>query len=101
MMNQACVPVGYTTLVVGSTAVGFAATALVSGTVHANFALICAETGPVRFRDDGTSPTPSVGMFIAPTIPVPFEYSGDLASIQFVNVTGTVSVDAAFYALRG
>jgi hypothetical protein len=32
---------------------------------------------------------------------VPLEFSGDLAALQLIGITGTVAVDAAFYAARG
>ncbi len=60
----------------------------------ASIAEICAEGG-VRYRDDGTAPTATVGM------PVPsgtcFAYSGPLSAIQFISESGTVSIDVSYY----
>lgn len=56
---------------------------------------ICVETQAIRYRDDGTAPTASVGM------PVPaatcFTYSGSLPAIQFIQQTGTAVLDALYY----
>jgi hypothetical protein len=63
--------------------------------VKANFALIVAETQDVRWRDDGTAPTASVGMLLkAGTI---FQYDGDLNKIQFIEVTGSAKVNVSYY----
>jgi hypothetical protein len=63
--------------------------------VKANFALIVAETQDVRWRDDGTAPTSSVGMLLkAGTI---FQYDGDLNKIQFIEVTGSAKVNISYY----
>ncbi len=62
--------------------------------------LLVAETGAVRWRDDGVAPTPSSGMIIEPTMPV-FEYSGDVTSLLFIAVSGTVAIDASFYRDAG
>ena len=90
----------------GNTSVGFTSQ-VVSGTTHfsipagANVALLICETGACRFRDDGVTATATVGMIIQPTLPTPFEYSGDLSVIQFCGVTGTVAIDASFYRTIG
>lgn len=61
-----------------------------------NFALIVCETQNVRWRDDGTSPTSSVGM---PLIPgVPLQYDGDLTKIQFIEQAGTAKLNISYYA---
>lgn len=99
MMSQQCVPVACTSIAVGG--VTGIKLPVPSGTVPANVVLIVCETGPIRIRDDATSATPSVGMLIQPTMPSPFEYSGNFNSLTLCGVTGTVAVDLAYYALRG
>lgn len=42
-------------------------------------------SGAVRWRDDGTSPTGSVGMLRVPG--QEFSYNGNLSAIQFINVS--------------
>ena len=46
------------------------------------FALIVAEGQAVRWRDDGTSPSASVGMPLA--VGIPLQYDGDLTNIKFI-----------------
>jgi hypothetical protein len=65
-----------------------------------NLALLVAGTGSLRFRDDGTAPTPSLGVLLATGL-APYEYSGDISQLALVGVSGTVAVSIAFYATRG
>lgn len=46
-----------------------------------------AGTDSVRWRDDGTAPTSSLGMTLAAGQEL--DYSGDISQIQFINSTGT------------
>lgn len=60
------------------------------------FALIIAETKDVRWRDDGTDPTASVGMPIAAG--AYFNYDGDLNRIRFIQQTATAKLNVSYYA---
>jgi hypothetical protein len=62
---------------------------------------IVVETASVRWTDDGTAPTSSYGMLMTTTL-MPMTggasiYSGDLATIQFIAVSGSPVIDVAFY----
>lgn len=59
-------------------------------------ALIVAETTGVRWRDDGTDPTDSVGMPLAAG--VPFTYDGDLTRIRFIEQTASAKLNVSYYA---
>lgn len=61
----------------------------------ARMAQICVETQAVRYRDDGTAPTASVGQPQAAG--TCFTYSGSLPAIQFIQQTGTALLDALYY----
>jgi hypothetical protein len=61
----------------------------------ANFAIIVAETQNVRWRDDGTDPTASVGMLLVAG--VPFQYDGDLSRIKFIETTASAKVNVSYY----
>jgi len=63
--------------------------------VKANFALIVAETQDVRWRDDGTAPTSTVGMLLKAG--VIFQYDGDLSKIKFIETTGSAKVNISYY----
>jgi hypothetical protein len=56
---------------------------------------VCVEAQAVRYRDDGVSPTASVGM------PVPaatcFSYSGNLAALSFIEQTAGAILNVSFY----
>ena len=61
---------------------------------------ICVSTNAIRYRDDGTAPTTTVGIPVAPqsaTLPTCFQYSGPLTAIQFIAVSGSPVVDVQFY----
>lgn len=59
------------------------------------FALIIAETQNVRWRDDGTAPTASVGMPLI--VGVPLQYDGDLSKIQFIEQTASAKLNISYY----
>lgn len=66
-------------------------------TVPANaaYATIQAETQAVRWRDDGTNPTSSVGM----TIPAGGEllYEGQLARLRFIEATASAKLNITYF----
>ena len=64
-------------------------------TTKANFALIVAETQDVRWRDDGTAPTSTVGMLLKTG--VIFQYDGDLSKIKFIETAGSAKVNVSYY----
>ena len=59
------------------------------------FALIVAEGAPVRWRDDNTAPTASVGMPLA--IGVPLQYDGDLRKIKFIEQSASAKLNISYY----
>ena len=66
----------------------------------ANLAIIKASTAAVRWRDDGTAPTASVGMPMG-TGDAPLEYAGALSAIQFIAQTGSPALDVSYYRISG
>jgi hypothetical protein len=71
-----------------------AATAL-APPAGATTAVITAETQAVRYRDDGTNPTATVGMPIA--VGQPFTYTGNLAAIKFIEQTASAKLNVSYY----
>jgi hypothetical protein len=59
----------------------------------ATMALIAVSGGSARWRDDGTPPDPLTGMPLAAG--QEFQYSGNLAAIQFFGAAATL--DVSFY----
>jgi hypothetical protein len=59
-------------------------------------ALITPLTGNVRWRDDGTNPTASVGMPLAAGVTL--QYDGNLRGIKFINNGGTAELNISYYA---
>lgn len=60
------------------------------------FALITPETQGVRWRDDGTDPTASVGMPLAAGVTL--QYDGDLNKIKFIEQAGSAKLNISYYA---
>lgn len=57
---------------------------------------IIPEGQAVRYRDDGTAPTATVGFPISVTA-APFDYEGNLGAIEFISQTSGGKVNALFY----
>ena len=64
--------------------------------VGATLALIVAETQAVRWRDDGTDPTASVGMPLATGVSL--SYDGDLRAIRFIQQLASATLNVSYYA---
>lgn len=60
------------------------------------YAWIGAESQAVRWRDDGTAPTASVGIELAAG--AYFWYDGSLATIQFIQETASAKLNVSYYA---
>ena len=69
---------------------------LLNHNIGDTFALITPLTGNVRWRDDGTSPTASVGMPLAAGVTL--QYDGNLKLIKFINNGGTAELNISYYA---
>jgi len=62
----------------------------------ATYALIQAEAQSVRWRDDGTNPSASVGMII--TANTYLEYTGNPATFKFIEVTSGAILNISYYS---
>jgi len=96
MISQQNVPLGYQQI----SASTLASATKLTVPAGANLALIRTEAASVRWRDDGTPPTASVGMIITDTDPV-FEYSGDLSAIEFIALSGSPILNVSYYKTSG
>ncbi len=87
------VPLGYCQLSV--TAAVLVSTCSGGIPAGSTFASIVTETAAIRWRDDGTAPTTSVGNPLA--VATRLTYDGLLASLQVIAQTGTAVVNIEFY----
>ncbi len=71
------------------------ATPLTIPTGGPRWALICVDTTAVRYRDDGTAPTSSVGQPIASGQCV--AYSGPMGSFQVIQQSSGAIVNVSYY----
>lgn len=89
------IPTAYEQLSVSSSAVGLTASKYKPAQGHpANLALIRCSTANVRWRDDGTDPTASVGVPLnAGEI---LNYEGDLSKVKFIRQSADATLDVAY-----
>lgn len=73
-----------------------AATAFTNPPAGAKIVVISVETQAVRYRDDGTPPTASVGMPVAAGTTIEYT-SQDFTKIKFIQQTAGAIVNASFY----
>ncbi len=59
-------------------------------------AVIIPESQGVRWRDDGTAPTASIGM-VLPVL-VTLSYDGDLSRIRFIQQAASATLNVSYYA---
>ena len=59
------------------------------------FALIVVEGQAVRWRDDQTAPTATVGMPLA--VGATLQYDGDLTNIRFIEQTAGAKLNISYY----
>lgn len=61
-----------------------------------SIAIIIPEGSSVRWRDDDTDPTGTVGMPLAAGVTL--QYDGDLTKIRFIEYGGTAKLNITYYA---
>jgi hypothetical protein len=82
-------PLGHQQITTLSSAVGL------TFPTGARLALIQPETQSIRWRDDGTNPTASVGLVLNAGDTLP--YTGDLALFKVIETTASAKLNVAYY----
>lgn len=85
---------GYQQITSLSSAVGL--TSIPAGTISVN---VQPETQNVRYRDDGTNPTSSVGMILYVGGVYEFKLA-QIASMKFIEVTASAKLNVSCYGAR-
>ena len=88
--------IGYTKPVGYQQITSLSAAAALTVPAGARSAVIVAQTQAVRWRDDGTNPTATVGMPLA--VNTALEYSGDLSAIKFFEQTASAALNVSYYS---
>ncbi len=91
-------PCGYQQITVLSSAVGLtvpAAGAIPAGQQAPTRALIVPEAQAVRWRDDGTDPSATVGQPLA--VGAELRYDGDLKKIKFFEQAASAKLNITYY----
>ncbi len=86
-------PLGYQQLTSLATA---AALTVPAGASTAEIECDSVSAVGVRFRDDGTAPTATVGMELLPG--ASFFYTGDLTKLQFIQVSASAKLNVSYYS---
>lgn len=68
--------------------------------VGADSVLLQADTHDVRWTDDGTTPTSSVGMILK-SGDAPFLYTGAIENLQFIESASGAVLDFSLYRIVG
>jgi hypothetical protein len=90
MMDSVATPLGYRQITELSAAVGISN--IPAGT---QMALITAEGQNIRWRDDGTDPTDTVGMLL--TTGQTLSYNGPIEKFKAIEVTDGASLNVSLY----
>jgi hypothetical protein len=90
--NSGSTPLGYQQLTTAlSAAVGLTVPA------GATSAVVQAEASDVRWRDDGTNPTPTVGMLLPASQPATFTGAAELAALKFIAATSGSILNVSYF----
>lgn len=89
-VTESYTPLGFQQL----TSLATAATLTVPG--GAKLALLQAEGADVRWRDDGTEPTATVGMVLA--VGTVLLYTGDLAALRAIEAAAGAKLNVSYYS---
>lgn len=74
-----------------------AAAAALTVPAGANIVVISCEAQNVRWRDDGTDPTASIGMRLQ-TGEGAFTFTGNLAALKFIEEAASAKLNVSYYA---
>ena len=77
--------------------VGLAASTALTVPAGTSYALVVAEAQAVRWRNDGTAPTASVGMPLAVGVEKQF-LTSSLSALRFIQQTATANLNVAYYS---
>lgn len=83
------VPLGYQQIT------SLSAAAALTVPTGATSAVIVAEAQAVRYRDDGTAPTATVGIPLA--VGTVLQYTGTLSAIKFIEQTSGAKLNISYY----
>lgn len=88
-------PLGFQQLATLTSAIGLTLPAETDTLHKPRYAVIHAEGQAVRWRDDGTNPSTTVGMRILAGGEL--VYDGNLSAIKFIEETGSAKLNVSYY----
>ena len=89
----ALAPLGYQQISAGT----LAASTSLTVPAGATFAVVQVEASTVRWRDDGTAATATVGMILTPGSTLTLSGAAELAAVQFILQSGSPILDVSYY----
>lgn len=87
-------PLGFQALAVTT---GSAASLTIPALSAPRLVEICLEGNQIRYRDDGTAPTTTVGELVTYSLTPCFPYSGSISAIQFIATVTPTTLDVLYY----
>lgn len=97
MSDQRAVPLGYCQILAATLASATGLSSCSGGIpAGANMIWVQAEAQNIRWRDDGTNPTTTVGMILI-SGQAPVSYTGTISALKFIDATAGGILDVAFY----
>lgn len=77
--------------------VGMAASTALTVPATSTYCVVQCETQAVRWRDDGTAPTATVGMPLATGVQIVFGGAAEIAAVRFIQQTATATLNISYY----
>jgi hypothetical protein len=93
-------PLGYCQITSLSSAVALVTASCSTGSVatQATIAEVCVSVASIRYRDDGTAPTTTLGVPVGAGVCFPYSISeGGMSALQMIQQTAGAIVDILFY----
>lgn len=91
------VPYGNTPVPPSQMGLGIVASTALTVPATATWALISVEGAPVRWRDDGTAPTATVGNLLNIGDHLTLNGAAELAAVRFIQQSATATLDVSYY----
>lgn len=91
------VPYGNTPVPPSQMGLGIVASTALTVPATATWALIVIEGAPVRWRDDGTAPTATVGTPLSVGQTLTLNGAAELAAVRFIQQSATATIDVSYY----
>lgn len=95
--NAPLAPMGFETITVSSTAIGFTAAQLHANGEDAVVAVVSIASNDIRYRDDGTAPTAAVGHPVASASQLTVCGADAMAKFKMIRQSSDATASVSYY----